>query len=77
MQHLAFGDYRTHRRQARRLQVRVLRFLARKALAAFRSWRERRREALRRAVAAGELRHLSDRVLRDIGVRRSDLYRFG
>jgi hypothetical protein len=64
-------------RRARRFRARVLAVLIGKALAEVRLWRERRRQASRRAVAASELRYLSDRMLRDIGVRRSDLSRIG
>ena len=77
MERLAFDDHRQNEQHARRFRNRVLRVLARKAVAEFRAWRQKRGQALHRAVASRELHSLSDRMLRDIGLRRSDLNPMG
>lgn len=74
MERLVLIDSQRREQSARRFRNRVLRVLVRKALAEFRRWREQRRETWRRAAASRELRHLSDRMLRDIGLQRSDLH---
>jgi len=74
MERLVFEDRQRQEQQARRFRSRVLRFLLRKALAQFRGWRQQRREAWRRSIASRELRYLSDRMLRDIGLQRTDLH---
>jgi hypothetical protein len=75
MENVVSEEWQRQRERAWRLRTRVLRLFARKAHAAFRAWRERRREAWRRSVASSELRYLSDRMLRDIGLQRTDLHR--
>ena len=70
-------EHGRHERRARRMRGRVLRFLVGKAIAEFRSGRERRPNVWQRAVASRDLRSLSDRMLRDIGMLRSDLRRMG
>lgn len=77
MEPWSFEAWQRSEQRARRRRNRVLRFFARKALAQFRAWREQRREASRRSVASRELRYLSDRMLRDIGLQRSDLHPMG
>ena len=77
MEPLAFEQRQACARRARRLRNRALQILARKALAGFRAWKRRRGDALHRAIASRELRSLSDRMLRDIGLQRGDLARWG
>jgi len=43
-------------------------------LVAFAAWRRRQQETRRRAAALDELAQRSDRMLRDIGLQRSQLF---
>ena len=68
------GSGGAHVRRARAMRARALGVLVRRSLVAFAAWRRRQQETRRRAAALDELAQRSDRMLRDIGLQRSQLF---
>jgi len=64
--------------EARRLRARMFWLLARRAIRALRLWQRGLERSWQQEAARAQLRRLSDRMLRDIGLDRSqitDLFR--